>query len=321
MNQTSKKRDISLPAGSVITGKWHRNRYKIIKSIGRGAIGTVYLCESEGKYAALKISEKGSSVTMEVNVLKTFEKVQGSRLGPSLLDVDDWVTPNGERYSFYVMEYLKGMELSTFIRKKGEEWLGILILQLLDDLEELHQAGWVFGDLKTDNLLVTHPKARLRWIDVGGTTQMGRSIKEYTEFYDRGYWNMGSRRAEPSYDLFAVVMVMLHLYHPKQFEKGSSPKKTLMSRLTNTPQLKQYQPCLTKALTGEYTTSRQMKQELAAVLMQQPSNRARDGKKVNKQKPTRTSNRKQNNKRGVYLESLGIVITVLLFYLFYLVLI
>ena len=32
------------------------------------------------------------SITSEVNVLKSFAKVQGSTLGPSLLDVDDWET-------------------------------------------------------------------------------------------------------------------------------------------------------------------------------------------------------------------------------------
>ena len=39
---------------------------------------------------ALKMSDNGMSITSEVNVLKSFAKVQGSALGPSLLDVDDW---------------------------------------------------------------------------------------------------------------------------------------------------------------------------------------------------------------------------------------
>ncbi|WP_347836547.1 hypothetical protein [Gracilibacillus sp. JCM 18860] len=56
-----------------------------------------------------------------------------------------------------------------------------------------------------DNLIVSRNPVRLRWVDVGGTTLIGRSIKEYTEFYDRAYWQMGTRRAEPSYDLFALA--------------------------------------------------------------------------------------------------------------------
>ncbi|MDC3417914.1 protein kinase domain-containing protein [Aquibacillus salsiterrae] len=327
MNQTSKKQDFRLRPGDVVTGKWHHKKYVIRKRLGSGAIGSVYLCESDGKPQALKISDKSSSITMEVNVLKSFQKVQGNRLGPSLLDVDDWIDPRGERYSFYVMEFLRGKQLSTFIHAHGEEWLGILMLQLLDDLTELHEAGWVFGDLKTDNLIVTYPPPRLRWIDVGGTTQIGRSIKEFTEFYDRGYWNFGSRKAEPSYDLFALAMVMLHFYHPKRFERGSNPQKTLLQKLYQTKPLAPYQPCLAKALKGEYTTSKQMKDELASLIMKR-SDKGSNYYRINQRnsntqpQPRRRSQvNKQTKAAGhPFLESIGIFIVVILFYLFYLIL-
>ncbi|MDL4840499.1 serine/threonine-protein kinase [Aquibacillus rhizosphaerae] len=326
MNQTSKKQGISFKSGDIINGKWHHQRYVILKQLGQGAIGSVYLCDNNGKKVALKISDKGSSVTMEVNVLKTFQKVQGNRLGPSLLDVDDWVNPNGKPYAFYVMEYLRGTELSTFIRNSGQEWLGILMLQLLDDLTSLHKEGWVFGDLKTENLIVTYPPPRLRWIDVGGTTQIGRSIKEYTEFFDRGYWNMGSRKAEPSYDLFALAMIMIQSYHPNRFERGHTPKKTLLKKLQHTSQLKLYEPCLYKALTGEYTSSEQMKQDLSKLLMKRESTRANHTKsttratnQTRRPNPTPTNKSKETNNHPM-LESFGIIVVVFLFYLFYLLL-
>ncbi|MCT2534290.1 protein kinase [Aquibacillus koreensis] len=331
MNPTSKKQGINVRPGDVINGKWHHNRYVILKQLGQGAIGSVYLCESNGKKAALKISDKGSSVTMEVNVLKTFKKVQGNRLGPSLLDVDDWIDPRGRTYSFYVMEYLKGEELSTFVRRHGQEWLGILMLQLLEDLSNLHKQGWVFGDLKTDNLIVTHAPRRLKWIDVGGTTQIGRSIKEYTEFFDRGYWQMGSRKAEPSYDLFSLAMVMLHFYHPKRFERGSSPEKTLMRKLRNTAPLKPYESCIYKALTGKYMSSDQMRQDLSMILMQRkdtntsqntarrPNVQTSRTVRGNTPKPN-TNSKKQPRQEHPTLESLAIIVVVFLFYFLYLIL-
>lgn len=312
MNQTSKKQGINLRPGTVIAGKWHKNRYLIKKRLGHGAVGTVYLCDYNGKEAALKISDKGSSVTMEVNVLKTFQKVQGNRLGPSLIDVDDWSDTSGTRYSFYVMEYLRGKQLATFLQKYGEEWLGIFMLQLLDDLENLHRSGWVFGDLKNDNLLVTYPPPRVRWIDVGGTTQLGRSIKEYTEFYDRGYWGMGTRKAEPSYDLFALVMVILHVYHPQRFEKGSSPEKTLLIKLQRTQQLKKFEPSFKKALYGRYTSSLQMRKDLSSIIMKEP------GKTPTIKRADRKYVAKKNNQGLPFLEGLGIFIVVLLFYILYL---
>lgn len=236
MGQAWNKQSISMKPGTVVTGKWHQHRYVIKRELGKGAVGTVYLCERNGKYAALKISENNTSMTVEVNVLKSLAKVQGSRLGPFLLDVDDWEVSRNTRYTFYVMEYLKGESLRSFIGRRGHEWTGIFMLQLLEDLDYLHRAGWVFGDFKPENLIVLSNPPKVRFIDVGGTTQMGRAVKEYTEFYDRGYWGLGSRRAEPGYDLFALVMVILNIYYPKRFEKGPNPKITLFKKLNDTKQ-------------------------------------------------------------------------------------
>lgn len=263
MNKTSRTHDFELRPGMKIHGKWHKRSYLIKKKLGNGAIGTVYLCEESKKLFALKISSKNSSMTMEVNVLKSLEKVQGNRLGPYLIDVDDWLAPNGSTYSFYVMEYIDGQTIHDFISRNGKEWIGVFILQLLDDLEKLHQAGWVFGDLKTDNLIVSSNPPKIRWIDVGGTTQIGRAIKEYTEFYDRGYWELGSRRAEPTYDLFALVMIFLNLFYPSRFEKGANTKASLFKRIDKVQALRPYEVCFKKALTGKYRSAKEMRQEIA----------------------------------------------------------
>ncbi|MBP1950474.1 protein kinase domain-containing protein [Virgibacillus litoralis] len=304
MNQAWKKHGIDIKPGTIISGKWHKHRYVIKKKLGQGAVGSVYLCDRNGKQVALKISDKSTSMTMEVNVLKSLKKVQGNRLGPCLLDVDDWEISRNSKYAFYVMEYLHGEPLSSFINRNGDEWVGVFMLQLLDDLERLHQAGWVFGDFKTENLIVLSSPPKVRWIDVGGTTQIGRAIKEYTEFYDRGYWGFGSRRAEPSYDLFAFVMVFLNIYYPTRFDRGSHPKSTLLKRLDDVKQLRMYRNCLKDALLGKYKTSGQMKDEITKTLQTIKSSRKsrrRTGKSV--------------SKGNTFVETGGIFLVALLYYL------
>ncbi len=303
----------NLSPGTIIRGKWHQKNYEIIKRLGHGAIGVVYLAKNNGQPVAIKISEQSSSITTEVNVLKAFQKVQGANLGPSLLDVDDWVMGYEKKYSFYVMEYLQGYDLHTFIKAKGSEWLFILIIQLLEDLERLHQAGWVFGDLKPENLIVTTRPTRLRWIDVGGTTLQGRAIKEFTEFYDRGYWGLGSRKADPAYDLFAVAMVMIQVYYPKRFERGPEPEKTLMLKINQNKVLRKYAPCLRKAIMGEYRSSEEMREDM----LRQLTIQQRPRQVTAASRSSKSAGQSANQSSSRWVESIGIIIVSSIFLIIY----
>jgi serine/threonine protein kinase, bacterial len=259
--QHTKNPTINIQPGTLVYGKWHHQQYKIIRSLGFGSQGTVYLAQSDKGRVALKFGLNNTSVTSEVNVLNKLTKVQGEPLGPSLYDVDDWETNKGV-LSFYAMEYLQGASLMESVKVRGFEWVFIFALQLLNELHRLHQEGWVFGDLKPENLMVTGQPLRVRWLDVGGTTQLGRSIKEYTEFYDRGYWGLGSRKAEPSYDLFAVAMIILEAAEGGRFERRKDPKERVFRILERNSRLSQTQNSLRKALEGRYQSAIEMRKEL-----------------------------------------------------------
>ncbi|MGA4722392.1 serine/threonine protein kinase [Fictibacillus nanhaiensis] len=305
----------NLAVGDEIRGKWNHSRYRIRRRLGYGATGAVYLADSDRGVVALKIGHDQMSITSEVNVLKRFSKVQGKVLGPSLIDVDDWVTKTAT-YPFYAMEYLKGETLFDFMKTKSPEWAGILLVQLLTDLHTLHQAGWAFGDLKPDNLLVTGPPYRIRWIDVGGTTVMDRSIKEYTEFYDRGYWSKGTRKAEPSYDLFSAGMVMVNLAYPSRFTKNGDPDKQFQSKITGSPMLKPYAPILQKAWNGKYRSAEEMRNELVLLLNANDKARSPQTQRNSTQKPA--SRQAQKKKKSNFIVETFLVFTfVFVVYFFY----
>lgn len=260
MSNTTKNHS-KVPPGTVISGKWLKNKYKIIKMLGAGANGIVYLADHQGQLVAIKISDDYGSIASEMNVLKSFSKVQGSSLGPYLFHGDDWERKDA-CLPFYVMEYIQGDDLLTFIKKKGDDWVGILLLQLLANLEQLHKQGWIFGDLKPENLIVMSPTHSIRCIDVGGTTMIGRAVKEFTEFFDRGYWGLGSRKAEPSYDLFAVAMIGINIYYPNRFPKQSDTRKQLLRIVESENGLDLYKVIIRKALLGEYNSAKEMRGEL-----------------------------------------------------------
>nr|WP_180994317.1 protein kinase family protein [Bacillus sp. Marseille-P3661] len=341
---TSKNPEFKIEVGTIISGKWHHHSYRVIKALGYGATGYVYLAESDQGLVALKISSDSMAITSEVNVLRHFSKVQGC-LGPSLLDVDDWIRPgNSKAIPFYVMEYLKGTNLLKFIENNGDEWLGVLMLQLLADLDRLHNEGWVFGDLKPDNLLVVGPPSRIRWLDVGGTTIQGRSIKEYTEFFDRGYWGLGSRRAEPSYDLFAVAMIMINAGgYPTRFSKRSETSQhlpQLTRAIQSKPILKRFEKVIISALQGRYKTAIEMRVDLIKVIGSQnerpqqdrvnnqtnPANHYRYQQKTARVNTATNGKNRANNYRAVkknskwkgFIETALIAVFLILAYVLYL---
>jgi serine/threonine protein kinase len=329
MNHSLKSRCKVAP-GTVITGKWHSNRYTILNELGYGANGIVYLAKFKENHVALKMSDNGMSITSEVNVLRSFAKVQGSTLGPSLLDVDDWNSSRGQ-ISFYTMEYIQGPDLMTFIQKKGKSWTMILLLQLLNDLNKLHENGWVFGDLKPENLIVTGPTPRIRCIDVGGTTLKGRAIKEFTEFYDRGYWGLGTRKADSAYDLFAVAMIMINTAYPKRFNKTTGGILQLREAIRNQKDLIKMEKVIVKALQGGYSNALQMRTELLALVMNdkkapnpinnpnaathQTAHRSNQKQSASHQPKTRQNHRRKK-KKGRWAET--IIITSVIAFLYFL---
>ncbi|MGO4532553.1 protein kinase [Paenibacillus sp. 2TAF8] len=209
--------DASFPPGTVITGKWNRSRYTIRKLLGRGANGVVFLVQrgENGKHYALKMGFDPIDLQSEINVLKSFqlqrnhEALRQSGIPSYLKDVDDYAV-RGRDIPFYVMRYVRGEALHHFIRRQGTDWTLLVGLRLLQRLAQLHQAGWVFGDLKPQNVLVSD-YGHVELIDYGGVTSIGRSVKQFTEWYDRGFWNAGSRTADSTYDVFAYALLMIHI--------------------------------------------------------------------------------------------------------------
>ncbi|WP_310200174.1 protein kinase domain-containing protein [Neobacillus niacini] len=330
MNHSLKSRCKVAP-GTVIIGKWHSNKYTVLKELGYGANGIVYLAKFKNTQVALKMSDNGMSITSEVNVLRSFAKVQGSTLGPSLLDVDDWKSNRGQ-ISFYAMEYIQGPDLLTFLQNKGKSWTTVLFLQLLNDLNTLHANGWVFGDLKPENLIVTGPTPRIRCIDVGGTTLQGRAIKEFTEFYDRGYWGLGTRKADPAYDLFAVAMIMINTAYPKRFNKTIGGISQLREAIKKQKDLLLFEKVIVKALQGQYTNALQMRTELMSLIIDKKNhdtlnksavtntNSTMQKQKINQsgmQQPKSRQTYRRKRKKNRWMETIIITIFLALLYFLY----
>ncbi len=195
---------IRLRAGDRVESRWSGRTITVERFLGEGANGSVYAARlPDGpSHCALKIGNDVFALQSEINALQA---VGGD--APKLLLADDG-TCKGESFPFYMMSFVPGTPLSEATFDGDADALLAFGGRLLGQLGALHAAGWAFGDVKPGNVMVgRHGEARL--VDYGGATRFGQSVKQFTELYDRGYWKLGSRKADAAYDLFAFAVVML----------------------------------------------------------------------------------------------------------------
>jgi serine/threonine-protein kinase len=251
-------------------GKWNRNVYRVERELGRGANGAVYLTTQGGERRAVKVGSEGMDILMEVHILKSLQQGRDSQVGPLLCDVDDLVLSGGQTCTFYAMEYLDGEQLDVYVKQAGKDWVPVLIVQLLARLDTLHRHGWVFGDLKPENVMVTRRDKQIRLIDFGGVTKLGNAVRQFTEEYDRAYWHAGDRRSEIGYDLFSAAVMMVRLMADDQAWQTAvrEPRQTLFlcDIIRKSDGLYPYRVPLIKAFHGKYRTAAEMRTEMLAIL-------------------------------------------------------
>lgn len=256
--------DWSLPRGTVVRGKWKQGSYRIERLLGEGANGKVFLVERNRNWYALKIGADAVDLQSEVNVLQSIAKQQrGARSEAFLVDVDDLRAMDGKDYPFYVMRYIRGATLSDYLARHGMDWFPVVGYSLLGKLGDLHDAGWIFGDLKVENVMVAD-YGRVHLVDYGGVTAAGKGVRQFTEIYDRGYWNAGSRIAEPGYDLFSFAVLCIQLHDSRRLSNligGMLPQMRTPDELLRLagaiPALKPLLGWLRKALYGEFSSTRE----------------------------------------------------------------
>ncbi|MDF2926307.1 MAG: serine/threonine protein kinase [Paenibacillaceae bacterium] len=255
MNISSKP---TLPPGKHIAGKWNGKSYKIEHALGEGANGKVYLVSRNNAVYAMKIGSDPLDLQSEVNILTVLSGMEGS-FRHFLMDVDDFCDEAGDK-PFYIMKYVEGVQLQAYLAAKGKGWFPLVGLRILDRLRELHSKGYVFGDLKKENVLVSG-YGQVELVDFGGVTSIGKAVKQFTELYDRGYWNAGDRTADGGYDLFSFAILCIHLCAaPKpSFSKAILPQnrnlEVLLAEVRQDPLCADYVPFLSKALHGKFAST------------------------------------------------------------------
>ena len=153
--QSVAKRDVE-SGGTELTGQF--GRYRIIRTLGKGAMGTVYLAEDTQieRSVAIKIPHFEHDPTGEL--LARFHRearAAGNLRHPNICPIHDVGQIDGKH--FLSMAYIEGRPLSAFIqpdKPQTERQILIVIRKLALALQAAHDKGIVHRDLKPANIMV-----------------------------------------------------------------------------------------------------------------------------------------------------------------------
>src|SRR3954454_1434628 len=139
--------------GRVVDG-----RYRVQARLGTGGMGVVYRVEHLhlGKTAAMKVLAPDTAAKPEMVRRFRLEAQSVSKLNhPNIVQTFDFGQVDGALY--LVMEYIKGDDLSSLLRREGP-WsfarAARFFAQVCSGLTEAHEAGIVHRDLKPENFMV-----------------------------------------------------------------------------------------------------------------------------------------------------------------------
>ncbi|XP_064087327.1 aurora kinase A-like [Macrobrachium nipponense] len=153
------------------------------QELGSGAYGTAYKVLHKGKQAVLKVAIDDLWQVRAAfrNEAKTLQELQGAGGAPMLLGTCS-------KPAAILMDYCCGEEFYSFIY--DSKTLPSLALQALPDiarrLHEIHLAGYIHADLKTDNVMV-NKQVQPRIIDFGLAVKKGKKIKVWPNMSDSIY--------------------------------------------------------------------------------------------------------------------------------------
>jgi serine/threonine protein kinase len=251
--------------------------YKIIKKIGSGGMGDVYLAEHEVLETTVAIKSLHANLVTDESFKKRFRteaKVHAKLDHPNVVKLIDFQ----ERKDglFIVMEYVEGKQLDDYIYNDSgpipEKELLPLFAQIVDAISHAHAKGLVHRDIKPANVIISNGKIKVldfgiakeastesgltkTGVQVGTPMYMspeqvnGEKIDKLTDIYSLGvtlfYMAVGKPPYENSNAIKMGVQILTEDFPtPKEFYPGVSNKiETIIKKATQKDKTDRYQSC------------------------------------------------------------------------------
>ncbi len=167
-------------------------RYRLLKLLGEGGMGMVYLAEQAEpihRTVALKLIKLGMDTRAVIARFDSERQALAMMDHPNVAQIHDaGATRSGRPY--FVMEYVPGIPISEFCREHRLDLLEKLelFLQVAHGVQHAHEKGIIHRDLKPSNVLVTLQDGRPipKIIDFGLAKAIRKHLSEGTFFTETG---------------------------------------------------------------------------------------------------------------------------------------
>ncbi|MHC4917646.1 MAG: serine/threonine-protein kinase [Planctomycetota bacterium] len=233
------------PAPRADSGRLVIKGYELIRKLGEGGMGGVFLArqESSGRRVALKVLRRELARDEGYVTRLAREAKLASELDhPNIIRAFETGESNGHHY--LVMDYVDGRSLSEGLKTRGSlkerEALDV-VLQVARALAYAHSEGVVHRDIKPDNIIIGRDGSA-KLADLGlakqvdsqsGLTQTGTTLG--TPDYMSPEQARGEKRIDIRSDIYSLGATLYHLVTGRSPFEGPSPGVVIAKRLTEIP--------------------------------------------------------------------------------------
>gem|GEM_PF-1261419 len=150
---------LSHPVKDPLIGKVFAGRYKILRKLGQGGMGAVYLAEQVGIGHRVALKLLNSQLAGHEEIIQRFmnEAKSYARIAHPHAVAFHEFGQDADGTLFISTEYIEGPDLKKYLMERGRLQPGDafeVILQIADALEHAHQNGVIHRDLKPENVIV-----------------------------------------------------------------------------------------------------------------------------------------------------------------------
>jgi eukaryotic-like serine/threonine-protein kinase len=245
---------------ALASGKILNSRYEIVRRIGGGGMGAVYLAKDrnlgEAPRAVKEMIESHIDEAQHEKAIADFKReslLLTALEHPSIPTVYDYFYDETSERFYLVMKFIPGNDLSSLLRNAPSGRIDELSvtewgIQAADVLHYLHTRpeSIIYRDLKPANLMIDTNNNRVMLIDFGIARWVNKKEKGVTAVGTMGYAppELFSGQADPRVDIYSLGATMFHLL------TGSDPQDNplLIFDFSKNPRPRQICPALSSEI-------------------------------------------------------------------------